>query len=101
MRVPNTNWHDVVLDEGILRNLDDYTKSNDEQMVALASTCNKCHTGETPEFIASQIGFAAYSKCSDKNLETPIDHDTTGKEGRMMAFGYVGAKALSAADDGT
>jgi hypothetical protein len=100
MQVPDTNWHDVALDEGVLRNLENYTSTNQKQLAQLASSCDECHAGETPEFIASQIGFAAYSKCSDKNLETPVDYDTTGKEGRMMAFGYVGAKALSAADDG-
>lgn len=102
MEVPETDWHDVTLEDNIIENISYYIDNNKDKLESMASEFDGCFPGETPEFVASQIGFATYNKTSDKNICTPIDDDVDGREGRLMAFGYVGTHALAASeqDDG-
>lgn len=101
MRRPRTEWHREVLDNGILENLDSATEGNSEKLSDLAERFPSPQPGETPEQIAKQIGFWMVEEDDTGDFSTPVMDDVDGEEGKKMAMGYIGVKALEFADIGS
>lgn len=102
MRRPRTDWHQEILETAILENLDDAADRHDELLIELAQRHTDPSPGETPEFIAKQIGYwVVESGDTDAGFSTPACNDTNGEEGKKMALGYIGVKAFELADIGS
>lgn len=99
MRVPATDWPEVALDDGVITNLEYYTDQHTNTLRDLAIGLKDGLDGETPEMLATHIGSVMHNRSSDDTLCTPIENDINGMAGRQLAYGFVGAKALTAAAD--
>lgn len=101
MRRPRDEWHQEVLKDKIIRNLDSAVDDCDEELEKLAvRLSDDPYPGETPEFIAKQIGNWITER-SDEDFSTPVYQDTSGKEGERMALGYIGVKGFEIAEIGS
>lgn len=102
MRRPRTEWHEEVLEDSILSNLNSAVEDYDEEkLVSLTERLSSDpNPGETPEFIAAEIGHWITEQ-EGSDFSTPAYDDTEGREGKRLALGYIGVKGFEAADVGT
>ena len=102
MRRPRTEWHQEILDDDILDDLNYAAEEYSELLERLANRHPSPSPGETPEHIAKQIGFWVTEKDeTEDDFSTPAYDDVDGDEGQKMALGYIGVKAFELAEIGT
>lgn len=102
MRRPRTEWHQEVLDDRVIDSLDASIENHSDLLNELASRFSSPAEGETPEFVAKQIGnWIEEREETNNDFTAPVYDDTDGKEGAGMAMGYIGVKGWELADIGT
>lgn len=102
MRRPRTAWHQEVLDDQVLDALDESIDTHSDMLENLASRLSSTTEGESPEFLAKQIGHWITDRDeTNTDFSTPVNEDTDGTEGVRMAEGYIGVKGWELADIGT
>lgn len=101
MRRPRTEWHQEVLDDRVINTLDESIEMHSDLLNDLATRFNTTAEGETPEFVAKQIGsWLEGREDTGNDFSAPIYDDTDGNEGAAMAMGYIGVKGWELADIG-
>jgi len=99
MRCPRTEWHQEVLGDSVLRNLNSAVDNyDDDKLMELTERlASDPFPGESPEFIAAEIGHWVTQR-SGSDFKTPVYEDTDGAEGERLALGYIGVKGFETAD---